>query len=214
MRLADRTIFLHRQHYIKHTSETLHLTAFVLQVLNCFTSLFHNTVITYVKMPRKKSRKLKGDIRDSYMFPLLHQDVVNAVSDDITSPGFYKINSDRDSDNRYSTHVMGKFKCSNNTCSADGWTSKKVAILIRSYTGNRYNAEVFNQRCKVCNLLGTLTLDETSYVDRIAYRIKKWAGVPMDQQSFGSIEGPPHEKALCEGCKRGVCQQASVYQYC
>jgi len=141
------------------------------------------------------------------MFPSLHQQVVNEVSDEIASTSFHKKDSDKDSNNAYSTHVMGKFICTNDTCSKNGWGSKKVAIHIRGYPNNGYNAVVFNQRCKGCNKLGTLTLDETSYVERVAYRLKKWAGVAMEQQKHSGNKGPPHETALCEGCKRGLCQQ-------
>jgi hypothetical protein len=159
------------------------------------------------KMARKKFSKPKGEIRTSFMFPSLHQDVVDAVSDQIASTWFHEKDSDRDSHEEYSTHVMGKFKCNNDACSRDGWGSKKVAILIRGYPRNGYNAVVFNQRCKSCNRLGTLTLDEKSYVDRVAYRLKKWAGILMEEQYYDSKEGPPHESDLCEGCRRGVCRQ-------
>ncbi|KAF1993398.1 hypothetical protein P154DRAFT_450316, partial [Amniculicola lignicola CBS 123094] len=65
----------------------------------------------------------------------------------------------------YSTHVIGKFKCYNNTYSKDGWASKKVAILIRGYPRNSYNALVFNQYCKSCTQLGTLILDKELYIN-------------------------------------------------
>ncbi|KAF1956998.1 hypothetical protein CC80DRAFT_394983, partial [Byssothecium circinans] len=158
-------------------------------------------------MGRKKFAKPNGETRTSFMFPSLHQNVANAVSDKIASTRFHGKDDDRDSTNEYSTHVMGKFRCNNQACSTGGWGSKKVAILIRRYPKNGYNAVVFNQRCRSCNRLGTLTLDEESYVDRVAYRLKKWAGVPMEQQQYTRKEGLPHESSLCEGCKRGVCRQ-------
>jgi Zinc-binding domain len=145
-------------------------------------------------MTRKKFCKLKGEKRVSFMFPSLHQDVMNAVSDDIASTWFHEMDSDRDSNNEYSTHVMGKFKCNNHACSTDGWGSKKVAILIREYPKNGYNAVVFNQRCKACNHLGTLVLDQESYVDRVTYRLKKWAGVPIEQRYYAPKEGLPHAR--------------------
>lgn len=86
-----------------------------------------------------------------------------------------------------------------------------VAILIRGYPGNGYNALVFNQRCKSCNWLGNLKLDKESNVDRVVYRLKKWADVPVEQPFFNHKEGPPHESALCEGCKRGVCRQTDSF---
>lgn len=155
-----------------------------------------------------------GKNKTSYMFPSLHQDVVNAVSDEITAPKFHMDNSDRAANNKYSTHVMGAFKCNNNTYSHHGWGSKKVAILIRGYSKGSYNAVVFNQRCKFCKTLGNLKLDEDSYVDRVAYRLKKWTGVAMEKQYVARKKGPPHESTLCEGCKQGICPKADDSAYC
>ncbi|KAF1362723.1 hypothetical protein EJ07DRAFT_105826, partial [Lizonia empirigonia] len=59
-------------------------------------------------------------------------------------------------------------------------------------------------QCKTCDQLGTLTLDEKSYVDRVAYRLKKWAGISVEQHSYAQREGPPHERDLCEGCNRSL----------
>jgi hypothetical protein len=46
------------------------------------------------------------------------------------------------------THVMGRFFCYNTGCSNKTWFSKKVAITIRSYADEKYNARVYHQRCK------------------------------------------------------------------
>jgi len=154
---------------------------------------------------RNKASKSKRETRTSFVFPSLHEDVVKAVSETIDSTWFCENNDDEEVD-EYSTHVMGKFRCMNRACSAGGWGSKKVAIVIRGYAENGYNAEVFNQRCKSCNQLGTFTLDQNSYVDRVAYRIQKWAGVPVKKQFFGGNTSLPHEEEFCEGCKRGFCQ--------
>ena len=163
-------------------------------------------------MARKKLEKLKSETRKSFMFPPLHQHVVAAVSDEITSTWFHTKDSDKDCNNEYSTSIMGRFKCNNNACSGTGWASKMVTILIRGYPGNGYNAVVFNQRCKACHQLGTLVLDSIrdSYVDRVAYRLKKWAGIQMEQKYYAPKEGLPHESNLCEGCKRGVCRQTDT----
>ncbi|KAI6089431.1 zinc-binding domain-containing protein [Hypoxylon rubiginosum] len=155
-------------------------------------------------MPNK-SRKPKNEAKTSYMFPALHDDVSKAVSGDISNSWFKK-KSGGTYNNEYSTHVMGKFKCDNGGCSNHGWGSKKVTILIRGFSGNGYNAIVYNQRCRSCNKLGTLTLDETSYIERVAYRLKKWAGVEMEEQRYDRREGSPHKAELCEGCKSGHCQ--------
>jgi hypothetical protein len=138
---------------------------------------------------------------------MLHQEVMNVISDEITSARFLENDSDEYSNNEWPTHVMGKFKCNNDACSRDGWYSKKVTILIKGYSRNGYNAVVFNQRCRSCNHLGTLILDKESYIDRVAHRLKKWAGVPVEEPPYSGKEGLPHESSLCEGCKRNFCQQ-------
>jgi hypothetical protein len=143
----------------------------------------------------------------NFMYPSLHQDVMDMVSLEIPSAWFHEDDDNEDTNNKYLTHVMGTFKCNNNTCSSVGWGSKKVAMLIRGYPGNGYNAVVFNQRCKSCFQLGSLSLDKKSYVDRIAYRIRRWAGFLMEQPYYASNQGPPHERELCEGCKQGLCRQ-------
>ncbi|XPS77616.1 hypothetical protein M3J09_009645 [Ascochyta lentis] len=78
--------------------------------------------------------------------------------------------------------------------------------FIRGYAHNGYSAEVFGQRCKLCDHLGALTLDVQSYVERVAFRLKTWAGVRMDQPLFEKKKGPPHESGFCEGCARGGCR--------
>jgi hypothetical protein len=165
------------------------------------------TIVTIPKFAKKKKKSPKEETRTSFTFPLLHQDVMNVISDEITSARFLENDSDEYSNNESSTNVMGKFKCNNDACSRDGWNSKMVAILIKGYPRNGYNAVVFNQRCRSCNHLGTLTLDKKSYIDRVAYRLKKWAGVPVEQPPYSEKEGLPHESSLCEGCKRNLCQQ-------
>lgn len=183
-----------------------------LYIVNLTTST-QDTIVAPSKMVRKKFPKPKGETKTSFMFPSLHHDVLNAVSDQIASTWFHENDSDRDSNNNYETHVMGKFKCNDNACSTRGWSSKKVAILIRGFPRNGYNAVVFNQRCKSCNQLGILILDEESYVGRVAYRLKKWAGVPTERQYYAQNKGLPHMEDLCEGCKRGVCQQMNNKEY-
>jgi hypothetical protein len=106
-------------------------------------------------MARNKSSKPKGETRTSFMFLSLHQDVTNAVSNDIAWTWFPENDSDNDSNNKHSAHVMGRFRCNNYNSPSGGWASNKVAMLIRGYPENGYNAVVFNQRCKVCNQLVT-----------------------------------------------------------
>lgn len=68
---------------------------------------------------------------------------------------------------------MGRFRCNNDGYPKGGWSSNKVIILLRGDPENRYNSVAFNQRCQACNGLGILTLDENSYVEQVAYRIKQ-----------------------------------------
>jgi hypothetical protein len=142
------------------------------------------------------------------MYPSLHQDIMNALSDEFISPEpwFNPTGSDDDAIDQYDTNIMGRFHCRNPACPKQGWGSKKIAILIRQYPDNGYNAVVFKQRCKSCQQLGALRLDENSYVERVVYRLKKWAGIYVERPDYDGKLGPPHERALCEGCKRGHCQ--------
>ncbi|OAL38358.1 hypothetical protein AYO20_02417 [Fonsecaea nubica] len=153
------------------------------------------------------SAKPKRKMKTSFMYPALHDKVVKAVSHNVPSTWFCETNSDRDANNEWATHIKGRFRGRKNACCKDGWTSQKVAILIRGYMDNGYNAEVFNQRCRTCNQLGILILDKKSYVERVAYRIQVWAGIEMERPPYVSKPGKPHETEYCEGCKRGVCRR-------
>lgn len=145
----------------------------------------------------------------SFTYPHLHGKVIQAVADQMgKTPWFNNGRNKRAPTHEYSTNVMGRFTC-NNGCPRSTWTSKKVAIVIRGYAENGYSAIVFNQRCKSCEQLGRFTLDQQSYIERIAYRLKKWAGVEVELPYYEGTEGPPHVQELCEGCKRGYCQKIS-----
>ena len=151
----------------------------------------------------KKPPKPIHEAKVSYTYPELHKRVLVAVSGEISKPWFNR--KTLAANNEYSTHVMGKFVCGNGDCPRHGWSSKKVAILIKGYSKNGYSATVFNQRCQSCKTLGILELDEDSYIERVAYRIKKWAGVRVDEPYFAGKKGPAHKPELCEGCRQGYC---------
>jgi len=164
---------------------------------------------------RARSKKAEKAIVDSeeetrtfFTFPNLHKRVKEAVFPGMRSKWFYE---DDDCDNdvykQHSTFVMGNFVCRNHACKKKGWSSGKVSLLIRGYARNGYSATVFNQRCKACNHLGTFELDVQSYVERIAYRLKRWAGVMVEQPFYSGKGGPPHERKFCEGCKQGFCEE-------
>ncbi|KAI1184180.1 zinc-binding domain-containing protein [Nemania serpens] len=135
--------------------------------------------------------------------------VLDEVSGDIDDVWFEEETNDSIS-NEHNTHIMGRFRCNTAGCSNGSWGSKKIAIVIRGYPENGYNAVVFNQRCESCNSLGTMTLDEESYVERIAYRLRVWAGVRVERPPFNKRRGPPHIPELCEGCIQGYCQEGEV----
>lgn len=106
---------------------------------------------------------------------------------------------------RYTSTVMGRFVCSKESCRCTGWTSKIITIIIRMYPGQRYNAKVYHQRCKVCKSLSHPILDH-SYGERVSYRLKKWSGVRMDAPPYsGNGTTRPHRSDLCEGCRAGHC---------
>jgi hypothetical protein len=103
---------------------------------------------------------------------------------------------------------MGRFKCHNPACSTNKWVSGHVAITIRMYPENEYNARVYHQRCQRCNFVSKPTLDYT-YADRVTYRLKKWSGLQLEKPVFTDKKTPPHKSDLCEGCKAGHCLKAS-----
>jgi len=155
-----------------------------------------------------KMAKKKAPPKPTRMFPSLHPDVSDAVSEHITPLPFNETNTNQGTNKTYSTSVMGEFRCHNNTCPTRAWTSGKVTILIRRYANGSYNAEVFNQRCRSCNRLGKLKLDNASYVDRVSYRLLAWGGVQQARREYMEKYTPPHRKDLCEGCKRGICRES------
>ncbi|GKZ37877.1 hypothetical protein AbraIFM66950_009705 [Aspergillus brasiliensis] len=148
------------------------------------------------------------------MYPALHTDVLTHLSDThppITSLTFHPFDDSQTSKREYDTNIMGRFTCPNkDSCRSTGWTSKKIAITIRLYEGDEYNARVYHQRCKRCNALSRPFLDEQSYAERIAYRMKKWYGVDVERPVYERKMTKPHNRELCEGCKAGRCSFGDV----
>jgi hypothetical protein len=58
-----------------------------------------------------------------------------------------------------------------------------------------------------CDRIGELTLDVESYVNRVAYRLKKWSGLDPDIPVYSGIAKRPHQKKYCEGFKAGHCRE-------
>ncbi|PYI11066.1 hypothetical protein BO78DRAFT_393552 [Aspergillus sclerotiicarbonarius CBS 121057] len=160
-------------------------------------------------MPSRKS-KSRSAPRWS-MYPALHNDILALLPGDITLPSFHPFDDSRTCTQQYDTNIMGRFICSNASCRSTGWSSKKIAITIRLYGDDEYNARVYHQRCKGCNALSRPELDE-SYAERVAYRIKKWSGVEMERPPYRDrgVSSGPHNSRLCEGCKDGHCREGGV----
>src|SRR5436305_10742171 len=59
----------------------------------------------------------------------------------------------------YNTNIIGRFTCHNPVCQARGWSSKQIAITIRRYSNQRFNARVYHQSCKSCETPSKPILD-------------------------------------------------------
>jgi len=155
------------------------------------------------------------ETRDRFMFPQLHEAVRSIVGEAIPALWFNQEDTEDDLHKEYDTSVMGKFVCTNSKCHKSGWSNLMVAVWIRLYCGHRrdgYNAVVFNQRCISCDCLGTLTLHEKSYVERVSYRLRKWAGAPVKPPLYAGGSQAPHVEERCEGCKQGHCSQSQRHE--
>lgn len=139
------------------------------------------------------------------LYPALHADVSRLLQEEDLLFKFHSNDLDESYIHEYDTFVMGQFACRNRGCGAKGWASKKVAITVRMYQGQRYNARVYHQRCKRCKSLSRPKLDN-SYAERVSYRIMKWSGIQLDAPFYSRKQGEkPHQSDLCEGCKAGHC---------
>ncbi|KAF2859103.1 hypothetical protein K470DRAFT_259132 [Piedraia hortae CBS 480.64] len=144
------------------------------------------------------------------MYSNFHRAVSDLLEEDNLDFTFNPNDNPRGVIKYYDTNIVGKFECTNPSCGSSGWSSGKVAITIRLYPNERYNARVYNQRCKKCMTLGRPTIDENVYVERVVYRLKKWAGVKnLEELVYSHRNTQPHKSALCEGCKNGHCKAQS-----
>lgn len=144
------------------------------------------------------------------MHPSLHDDVSRLLEQHNLSFEFHR--ADEVGIKLYDTNIKGQFVCNNRACSTRRWSSLKIAISIRLYHNNEYNAVVWHQRCKSCESTGHPILDST-YAERITYRLSKWSGVELETPPYsGERKGRPHQSALCEGCKNGHCAEGARYR--
>ncbi|KAH8693696.1 zinc-binding domain-containing protein [Talaromyces proteolyticus] len=149
------------------------------------------------------SRKARSGKRWS-MYPSFHDAVSQLLKENDLYFGFYETDDPRGCIQEYDTNIMGRFVCRNSNCGQKGWSSKMIAITIRLYYEDRYNARVYHQRCMTCNNLSQPILNE-SYAERVSYRIKKWNGIQMERPYYSGTSKGPHNTNLCEGCKDGHC---------
>lgn len=141
------------------------------------------------------------------MFPDRHDEVMQLLESDNVTFKFHPIDDDLGHVLYHDTSAMGRFICHNKQCSSHAWTSKKISMTIRLYTGNRYNARVYYQHCKSCESVSKPRLD-ASYAERVAFRLKRWSGVPVDAPHYLKESKAPHQSDLCEGCKAGHCSSS------
>ncbi|KAM3086689.1 hypothetical protein ACMFMG_000815 [Clarireedia jacksonii] len=165
------------------------------------TSVFKKHLCT---MPSKKS----FPERRWRMYPSLHNSVARLLEENDLNFTFHEVDDPQGCIKEYDTNIRGRFVCHKRACSSKGWGSNKIAITIRMYDGDRYNARVYAQSCRQCEVLGRPMVDEKTYAERIAYRLKKWKGIPVELPPYVKKETPPHDADLCEGCKDGHCRSA------
>jgi hypothetical protein len=140
------------------------------------------------------------------MFPSMHDNISRLLEVEGLDFRFHNRDEDIGSTQTYDTSIMGRFLCRNDNCQSEGWPSMRIAITIRMYQGERYNARVYYQRCKSCEWLSEPILDDP-YAERVAYRLKKWCGVAQERPQFSGKSKGPHQERFCEGCKAGHCSE-------
>ncbi|PHH79662.1 hypothetical protein CDD80_4147 [Ophiocordyceps camponoti-rufipedis] len=150
-------------------------------------------------MPRKGGRARKERKRQKKWDLYLehHGEVAIEIEDHDLSFEFNN-SDDEDCIKEHDTYVMGRFVCKNPACSHGVWTSKKIFTTIRLYKGKQYNARVYFQKCRRCKRTSKPKLD-SSYAERVAYRLKLWSHVPMKKPKKDNIKGPPHDPVFLLG---------------
>lgn len=136
--------------------------------------------------------------------PTQHEAVLDLLSEHELTWRFHPQDAEDVYERKYDTMIMGRFTCRNKQCPKKSWTSRQIAITIRSYGDKRYNARVYHQDCRDCGWICKPILDKT-YAERVAYRLMRWSGIDREPPPF-SGESIWHEKSLCEGCKHGECK--------
>ncbi|KAL4804109.1 zinc-binding domain-containing protein [Aspergillus unguis] len=137
--------------------------------------------------------------------PKLHDSVAQLLDEEGLRLDFFGTDDEQTNIEEWDTNVMGRFICRNSRCHSSGWSSKKIAITIRMYPRQQYNARVYHQRCKHCRAVGRPVLDTQCYAERVTYWLKRWNGIEVQRPDYSGESKGPHDRALCEGCKVGHC---------
>ncbi|KAI1746524.1 zinc-binding domain-containing protein [Xylaria castorea] len=140
----------------------------------------------------------------SSMHPSRHPEVAQLLEEDGLVFTFHSDDTDAGSTKSWDSAVMGRFRCHNPKCGSNGWSSRRIAITIRKYPRQQYNAKVYHQHCKNCDFLSKPILDDT-YAERVAHRLKTWSGICLPKPPHGPKSKKPHHNKLCEGCNAGHC---------
>lgn len=151
--------------------------------------------------------KRENPIATWSMYPDLHDEVSSLLAETDLHLGFCEDDDEITFTQTRDTNIMGSFVCHNRACKSKGWSSKMIAITIRLYPGQNYNARVYHQRCRVCKSPSQPVLDQ-SYAERIVYWINKWNGVRVERPPVSNDSRGPHNRQLCEGCRAGHCSQS------
>jgi hypothetical protein len=168
-----------------------------------FLAILFDIIMARKRSSNKGTKKQKV-VESWSMYPSLHEEVSKLLSDDNLSFRFHTNDDDLNSIEDYDTKIKGRFFCRTPACAANGWGSWRIAITIRMYSNQEYNARVYHQRCESCGQLNRPKLDKT-YAQRVAYRLKRWSGMQMEPPPYSGEGDLPHKSELCEGCKQGVC---------
>lgn len=102
----------------------------------------------------------------------MYQALHNKISSLLVKAGlhfeFYKDNDKTKYTRMRDTNIIGRFLCNKRAYKSKRWSSKMIAITIRLYPEQKYNARVYHQHCKTCSSLSRPVSDQ-SYTERIAY---------------------------------------------
>ncbi|KAL4927547.1 3CxxC-type zinc finger protein [Aspergillus undulatus] len=141
------------------------------------------------------------------MYPTLHESVTSLLDPFDLSMAFHKRDAYKTCIKASDISIPGKFICTDPGCTKGGWGSKRIAMTIRLYPESKYNARIYHQRCEMCEGAVRPLVDEMIYAERVAYWIKKWNGVSVEENRRKQKSSRrPHDQERCEGCLAGHCR--------